>query len=160
MKESVIHPEHGAIVYDENIFSGKVNLFINGVYARPFSKKEFLFEEKKVVIKGSFLTGVTLVIGGESIEISPKPKWYEILLAILPFAFLLVWGNDTELCAIFPVVGGAIGGGLGGLGMSVSLFLMKKTKSPLYKALIGLGCFAAIILIAFVLAIIILSSIA
>ena len=160
MKEFVQHPIYGEIVYNESFWTGKKTLTINGVCAQPVSKKEFTVEGKKVVIIGSSLMGLKLQIDNDIIEVSPKPKWYEIVFAVLPLIFLLTWGNSTALCSIFPVVGGALGGGLGALGSMTSLFFMKKSKSPLFKILIGLGALVATILIAFVLALLMLSLIA
>ena len=45
-----------------------------------------------------------------------KNSVFEIVLSILIFAFVMVWGNSAKLCAIFPIVGGAIGGGISGGG--------------------------------------------
>ena len=156
MKEFINHPEYGVIVYEESFWTGKKSLTVNGVATYPVSKREFMIGGKRAVIKGSVLTGATLSIEGETIELSKRPTWYEILLSGLPFIFLMVWGNSEDLCAIFPVVGGALGGGLGGAGIVTALLLMKKTKSPLYKVLIGLGILVATVLIAFLLAIAIL----
>ena len=125
MKEIVQHSIYGEIVYNESFWTGKKALTINGVDAKPISKKEYMVNEKRAILKGSFLTGSTLLIEGETIQLSPKAKWYEIILAIIPFLFLLTWGNSASLCSIFPVVGGAIGGALGGVGAVISLFLMK-----------------------------------
>ena len=154
MKEIVQHPIYGEIIYNENFWTGKKTLTINGVCAQPVSKKEFTVEGKKVVIIGSSLMGLKLQIDNDIVEISSKPKWYEIVLAFLPLIFLLTWGNSTALCSVFPVVGGAIGGALGGIGSITSLLLMKKAKSLLTKMLIGIGAFAVTVLIAFVLALV------
>ena len=62
----------------------------------------------------------------------------------------MIWGNSPALCAIFPVVGGAIGGALGGIGGVISLLLMKKQKSPLIKALIGVAVIAVTVFVAFI----------
>ena len=160
MKESIQHPVYGEIVYNESFWVGKKTLTINGVDAQPISKKEFMIDGKKIVIKGSYLTGISLYIDNETVEVSPKPKWYEVVLALLPIIFLLTWGNSTALCAIFPVVGGAIGGALGALGSIASLSFMKKTNSPLVKVLIGIGAFAATLFIAFALAMVLILLIA
>ena len=154
MKEFVQHPIYGEIIYNESFWTGKKTLTINGVCAQPVSKKEFTVEGKKVVIIGSSLMGLKLQIDNDIIEVSPKPKWYEIVFAVLPLIFLLTWGNSTALCSIFPVVGGAIGGALGGIGSITSLLLMKNAKSLLTKMLIGIGAFAVTVLIAFVLALV------
>ena len=110
------------------------------------------------MIEGSYLGGAKLLINNETIEIVPKPKWYEIFLSVLPFVFLMVWGNNVALCAIFPVVGGAIGGALGGLGVVFSLLYMKKAKALIYKILIGLGTFVATVLAAFVMALLVMGT--
>jgi len=157
MKEIVKHPIYGEIVYNENFWTGKKILTINGVEAHPISKNEYMINEKKVLLKGSFLKGVTAYVDSETILLSPKIKWYEIILAIIPFLFLLIWGNSYSLVAIFPVVGGAIGGGLGGFAAIMSLFFMKCQKSPLIKVVIGIVATVVVILIAFVLALVFLS---
>ena len=154
MKEYIQHPIYGEIVYNESFWTGKKALTINGVDAQPVSKKEFTAEGKRLVITGSSLMGLKLQIDNDVVEISSKPKWYEIALAFLPLIFLLTWGNSTALCSVFPVVGGAIGGALGGIGSITSLLLMKKAKSLLTKTLIGIGAFAVTVLIAFVLALV------
>ena len=154
MKEYIQHPIYGEIVYNESFWTGKKALTINGVDAQPVSKKEFTAEGKKLVIIGSSLMGLKLQIDNDIVEISSKPKWYEIALAFLPLIFLLTWGNSAALCSVFPVVGGAIGGALGGIGSITSLLLMKKAKSLLTKMLIGIGAFVVTVLIAFVLALV------
>ena len=160
MKEFVQHPIYGEIVCNESFWTGKKTLTINGVDAQPVSKKEFTAEGKKVVIIGSSLMGLKLQIDNDIIEVSPKPKWYEIVLAVLPLTFLLTWGNSSALCSIFPVVGGAIGGALGAIGSMTSLLFIKKSKSLLPKLLIGIGAFVVTVLIAFTLALMMIPLIA
>lgn len=155
MKEIIQHPVYGEIIYHESFWLGRKNLIVNRVIAQQISKKEFMIGEKKATIKGSYLTGVSILIDDKAIELSPKTKWYEYLLAFLPLLFLLVWGNSVALCSIFPVVGGAIGGGLGGLCSGTSLSFIRKTKSTMTKVVIGIGLFATSILLAFFMAIII-----
>ena len=157
MKEIVQHPIYGEIIYNENFWTGKKKIAVNGVDAQPISKKEYMVNEKRALLTGNFLTGSTLHIEGEAIQLSPKMKWYEIILAIIPFLFLMIWGNSASLCSIFPVVGGAIGGALGGVGAVISLFLMKTQKNPIVKTVVGIIVAVATILIAFVLALAILS---
>ncbi len=153
MKAFVQHPVYGTIIYNEGFWSGKRSLTINGIDARSVSKKDFVIEDKNATITGSYLSGANLQIDGEAVVLTARAKWYEIILSILSLIFLMTWGNSAELCTIFPVVGGALGGALGGLSVFASLLLMKKSKSSMIKVLIGLGVFAATIAIAFVLAI-------
>ena len=150
------HQSYGEIIYKESFWTGKKSLTINGVDAQPVSKKEFVLEEKRIIIKGNYLTGIVLHLDGDTVRISEQTKWYEFILSIIPFIFLLTWGNNATLCSIFPVVGGALGGAIGGIGLITSLFLMKKTKAPIVKVLIGLGVAVATVLIAFLIAIILL----
>lgn len=157
MKEILQHPTYGEIVYDENIWTGKKTLTVNGTDAMALSKKEYLVDGKKAVLKGNVYTGISLCIESETIDLSEKPKWYEVLLAILPFMFILVWGNNVTLCSIFPVIGGGLGGALGALGSLLSLLYMKKAKSPVTKVLIGLGACAVTALVAFISAIVYIS---
>lgn len=157
MKITINHPTYGTIIYDESFWTGKKTLTINGAHCFAVSKKEFLIGDQKVLLTGNLFAGIRLSINQEIIEISPRPSWYEIVFAILPIAFLLTWGNSPTLCAIFPVVGGAIGGAIGALFSLTSLLLMKNAKSPLHKVLIGLGMFAATLLVAFIIALLLIS---
>lgn len=152
MREVIQHPVYGEIIYDESIWTGKKTLTVNGVNATKISKKEFALNEKRFTLKGSYISGVSLCVDDEAIELSPKTTWYEIALAIIPFLFLIIWGNSVALCAIFPVIGGAIGGALGGVAIVVSLFFMKKQKSPILKVLIGAAVIAATIFVAYIIA--------
>ena len=157
MKETMKHPVYGEITYNESYWTGKKVLTVNGVKAKAISKKEFVIGEKKAVLNGSALTGVSLVVDGETLQLSPKPKWYEVVLAILPFLFITTWGNNSTLCSIFPIIGGAIGGALGGAGAIVSLLLMRKAKNVFAKILIGLAATLVAAFIAFIFAVIYLA---
>lgn len=160
MTEIVKHPTLGEIVYTESFWTGKKGLTVNGAEAKPISKKEFRIGEQKIEIIGSYFTGISLNIDGETVQLSPKPKWYEVVLAVIPVAFLLTWGNVPALCAIFPVIGGAIGGALGAIGGFAGLGLMKKTNSAAKKVLFGLGACIATILVAYLIALGVLALIA
>ena len=152
MKTIVQHPIWGQITYNENIWTGKKSIALNRLVAQRVSKKEFLIDNKRALIDGDYLRGATLYFDNETIELSPKPKWYEIALSLLPILFLLTWGNNPSLCAIFPVIGGALGGALGGFAIIISLMLMKKTQATITKVLIGIGILAATVLIGYVFA--------
>lgn len=158
MKLVVNHPTYGEIVYDENIWNGKKTLQVNGVNCFAMGKKEFMVNDQKAYLNGNLYMGITLSVGQDVIVISPRPAWYEIVLAILPLLFLLTWGNSPALCAIFPVVGGAIGGALGGAGSMLSLILMKNAKPIGKKLLIGVSIFVATLLVSFLLALLVLSA--
>ena len=152
MQETIMHSVFGEIVYNENAVTGKKTITVNGEAAIALSRKEFLVDGKKATLKGSFITGVELYIDDEKIVLLPKPRWYESLLSVLPFVFILIWGNNVYLCSIFPVLGGALGGALGALGSMLSLVLMKKADLALNKVLIGLAAFVLTVLASVVLA--------
>ena len=152
MRKIIQHPVYGKIIYTEGFWTGKKDLAVPGHDVHQVSKRSFLVDGKSALLIGSYLGGMRLSLDGETIEISAKPKWYEFVLAILPFIFILVWGNSAALCSIFPVIGGAIGGAIGGIGIVASLLLMKKSTSAINKILIGIGVFAATVFVAFLLA--------
>lgn len=160
MKASVNHPVYGEIQYEENVWSGKKTITVNGIAAPSVAKNTFSIGETNAQLSGSAFGGASLLINGESIVLIPKTKWYEWLLAVLPLAFIMMWGNNPALCAVFPVIGGAIGGGIGGLFMALSMFSIKKTDSLIKKALIGLGMLLLTALTGFVVAILFISVLA
>lgn len=152
MKEFIQHSIYGEIVYNESFWTGKKTLTVNGINSKRISKKEYMINEKTAILKGNYYTGVFLYIDDERIELSPKPTWYEMILSLLSLFFLLTWGNSPTLCAIFPVVGGAIGGLLGGVGLISSSFFMRKQKKPIIKIIIGIVSTFLTVFIAFLLA--------
>ena len=88
-----------------------------------------------------------MTIHGEQIQLTAPVKWYEAVLSLLIFVFILVWGSNTSLCAICPIVGGAIGGAVAGVFTFLSLFFMKATNKLWLKLLIWFGCFAGAVLV-------------
>ncbi|MDE7439714.1 MAG: hypothetical protein K2N23_04325 [Clostridia bacterium] len=140
MKEVIQNEIYGEIVYEESFWTGKKTLTISGVAANKISKKEFrLPDGRTATVQGNFLQGACLLVESESIRLTPKIKWYEIALAIIPFLLIMVWGNVVALCEIVPVVGGAIGGGLSALFSVAGLVLIKRVKPIWLKALIALA---------------------
>lgn len=139
MKQALQHEKYGEIVYEENFWTGKKSIAINGVSLTKVTKKEYQMSDgTTVTITGNFLQGASLIIDSEIIRLTPKWKWYEMILFVLPFALIMVWGNVVELCKIVPVVGGAIGGAISGLTSFIGLFLMRSVKPWWLKVLIGL----------------------
>ena len=148
MKKEINHSEFGKIVYNENIWTGKRSISINGKQLTKISKTSYKMnleneESYYVTIDGNMFKGTRLKIKGKTVLISPATKWYEYILGFMPLALVLIWGNSPALCEIFPIVGGAIGGAIGGLFAVLSIVFMKETKNVLLKLLIGIGCLAA-----------------
>ncbi len=144
MNKVVKSDKYGEITYNENFWIGRKNVSINGTPLKKIDKNTFeTADSQRVVVKGNYLYGVKLLFGADSVQIMPTVKWYEIVLALLPLVFDLVWGNSVTLCGIIPIVGGAIGGLISGLMAAVSLLLMRMFDSPWVKIGIGLAMLAA-----------------
>ena len=156
MKEVVKNDKYGEIVYEESFWTGKKSLSINGLALEPINKKEYMFGDKKATLKGNYITGVSVNIEDDTINITKKTAWYEIILGVLPLLFVLIWGNSRYLITLFPIVSGAIGGAVAGICGFLSLYFMKKVKLARFKILIGIGFFALTILINFIIAYLIL----
>ena len=161
MKTTVQHPKFGEIVYDENLLTGKRAISVGGYALQKRNKTTYVVPggpaEAVVYVKGNFFSGVSLSIMGQDVRVTASTKWYEYVLSALIFALILIWGNSTALCAILPVVGGAIGGGISGLMLCVNLLLMKSTNKLWLKLLIWLGMIIATVLICHVIALAFLS---
>lgn len=132
MEKTVMHPVYGKITYDENIWSGKKTLSINGVTLSKINKNIFSWTNGmanlSVVLKGNAMTGASIVIGGETIELYSKPSVLDWILSMLPFVLVMVWGNSRALCEIVPVVGGAIGGAISGMAIVLCMTNLRDKK--------------------------------
>ena len=149
MTKTIMHPVYGAITLDENIWTGKKTLAINGKLLRKAKRNIYILGEGEsaipITLKGSTLTGATLKIREDTVPILPKPTALESILSFLPLLLIIVWSNNLLLCSIIPVVGGAIGGAIGGVGAVASLCLIREKpvgKQVLMGLLITLICFA------------------
>lgn len=141
MKQTIQHETYGEIIYEENLFTGKTSLSIGGARLEKIHKKQYKLQDGgSVVLNGNFLSGVTMHVNGETIRLTSKLKWYEIVLGILPFLLILIWGNSISLCAIVPVVGGALGGAISAIFSVVGLYGIKCSKPIWLKIVIALAC--------------------
>ncbi|MBR2022985.1 MAG: hypothetical protein IJ996_00520 [Clostridia bacterium] len=152
MQETIQHEKYGTITYRENAWSGKKEIVFNETLLLKKEKNVYIYKPDEntdvtVKSKGSFLTGVTLDVEGESIKVIPAPKWYEVVCSVLIFMFTVIWGNSVYLCSILPIVGGAIGGGISGGATVVSIFLMKKSKTIGKKLLMWLITFVVSVML-------------
>ncbi len=143
MNVTINHAEFGDIVYEESFWTGKKTVSINGTPLEKISKKQFRLQDGgTVTVSGNFLQGACLNLNGETIRLTPKLKWYEVVLCILPLIFTLTWGNIPALCDIVPVVGGMIGGAIGGVFSMVGLYAIRSVKPLWLKIVIGIASFA------------------
>ena len=152
----------GKGLYIENFWTGKKQVFINDVELKKDNKTTFsgVVGESHVILNlyGNFLTGLDLSCGGQTINLVPKSLWYEYTLAIIAAMLCIVWGNSIELCKIIPIVGGAIGGAISGLGFFMTMVCSKKTEKIFEKVLIGLAGIALTFLTCYIVALMILST--
>ena len=164
MRTIVQHETLGMIVYEENLWTGKKNIFINNIPLVKQNKKLFLYSNgttsKTVHVTGNFMSGTKLLIDGETIEITPSAKWYEMMCSVFIIVLNLVWGNNVALCAIFPIVGGAIGGGISGIIAAFNILAMKSVKKVGLKLLVWVGMLAAMLVICFLIGIFLISLLA
>ncbi len=153
MKQTIDHPVIGHIEYEESNWTGSKSLSINGVPLQKTSKKTFVMPDgMPVEIKGNYLMGSSLLVGQETVRLTPSITWYEIVLTIVLFAFLMVWANVPALFSIVPLIGGAIGGGVTGALAVVTLLLAKMATKPVVKIIIIIGMALVTFLLLFLLA--------
>ena len=140
MKEVIQNEKYGEIVYEEGFWLGRKTITVNGTPLTRISKKEYqLPDGTPATIKGNFMQGACLVIGSDVIQLTPKIKWYEIALCLIPIILVVIWGSVPALVQIVPVVGGALGAFLSALCACAGLMFMKKVKAVWQKLLIALA---------------------
>lgn len=164
MKASVNHEKYGLIEYTESFWTGKKELVIGGKLLKKTGKNEFSCGAGEDLLvahfKGSYMGGVSLTIGSDIVEVIPKTSALEWVITLIPFVINIIWGNSPNLCAIIPIIGGAIGGAIS-IGVSVS-FLPKIKAQKSIGGKIGYAILSTAIsmFICFLLAIALLSAIA
>ena len=156
MKRIIEHTLYGQIAYNENIWTGKRDISINGIKLMKEKKNMYVYdtgEEKiKVAVQGNVYTGICLKIGEETVEVEQKATWYETACSISVFVLIMVWGNSSYLCSIVPIVGGAIGGAVSGAMGFTNLLLMKACKNVALKLAVWAAMLIATLIVCFVLA--------
>ena len=109
------------ITYSESFWTEKKNIYINGQELQKIDKKTYKYEDKRCTVKGSYITGVELLIGVQSVTLVRKLTVFEIIMCFLPF--LLV------------VTGGAIGGLCGGAAWAFNAVFIRKSDKIIVKIL-------------------------
>ncbi len=94
MKQVVQNEKLGEIVYEESFWTGKKTVSVNGSQLEKISKNTFKTPDGETVeLKGNFFQGATLNVESESVRVTPPIKWYEIVLSVLPFILIMIWGT-------------------------------------------------------------------
>lgn len=159
MKEVTNHEGIGEIVYEEGFWTGKKTIYFNGEKLEKVNRKSYRASNGNVYeLKGNSHIGAKLVSGtGETIVVCKGLKWYEYLIAVLPFVFIIVWGAVPELVLIFPVVGGLIGGAISALCMCAAIVTVNAVKNVWLRLLIDVAWGALSIMACYLIAIAILA---
>ncbi|MBP5209821.1 MAG: hypothetical protein J6125_03060 [Clostridia bacterium] len=158
MKQVIQNETYGKIVYEESFWTGKKKLSINDRPLTRMSKKSYVTPDgEQMILSGNFLSGAKISVGSQTIQLTPKVAWYEVLLSLLPFVFIMVWGNSVSLCSIFPIAGGAIGGLIGALFGVLNLSLIKNIEAVWLKIVLSLVLFAGAVLVDFAIAVMLLA---
>jgi hypothetical protein len=162
MKYVVMHDVYGEIRLEEGFWTSKKLVSINGVALKQIGKMrrgqctyEYETEEgtKQVTAKGAFTTGIQLTIDGETIQMDKGAAWYEFAACALMWIVMLVWGIVPNLYAIWPVLGGALGGALHAILALTAMLGMKSTKNIALKFAIWIGVFIGSMILSGILAI-------
>lgn len=142
MLHEITHEKYGEIVFDENFWTGKKKLSINGTLLNKVARRKYSLNhdgaEKEVTLVGNYLAGSSIEIDGEKIQLTPRIKWYEMIIPIIFAAILLFWGTSVELCKIVPILGGAIGGAINGIFTILNIFCVKSVRKIYLKIIIAI----------------------
>ena len=164
MVKNIESGKYGTITYKESNWFGSSEILVNGQKIDKIDKTSYSFEHEGAIVNikivGNFFNGASMQIGDEIHEVSPKTLWYEYALALFNIVLIIVWGSSVALCSIVPVIGGLIGVAISGSFSVVAMFLMKRSKNPLIKLLIGFACIAVTFVICAILGIILAEFIA
>ena len=101
-------------IYDENIWTGKKTITVDGEKLEKDGKKSFKLGEIRYKVKGNFLTGVKLMNDTETYVLVRSLTVVEFLLSFLP--------------CILVFFGGAIGGAIG----AVLIFVESPVKALIF----------------------------
>ncbi len=150
------------LILDENVFTGHISLSLDGKPLEKLNKKTFIVkqeeEEFKIVYTGNRVSGTQLKIGDNFYPVWDKQPVYVWPLAVLPFLFVMIFSNIPALAKNgFPVVGGAIGGGISAVFCVLSFYTMTTTQKILWKILISIAYIVGTVLVCYLLGLAIIS---
>lgn len=162
MKSVILTEKYGEIIFDENFWTGSKKVFVNGVQLKKMNKKTFVGEiggvQTTAVITGGFLSGAIIDINGEKFRLTEPAKWYDYVLAFIWVPVYIVLSNTPAFYMIFPIVGGALGGAIAGIGAALAMYTIKPMKNIAVKIVISLAYFVGVMLINFALAMVMISA--
>lgn len=146
MQVTVSHPTYGLITYTESFWTGKKTILFDGIPLLKIQKNMYQLPASRsaegaaegaspltVAVKGSYISGASLIVGDETIPLTSKPATSDYVLGILPGALFFAL-----------IMQGALGGGLAALMSFGGILLMKSRPGMKQKLLISLGASAVI----------------
>lgn len=153
MQTTVSHPIYGIITYEESFWTGKKIITFDGIPLTKINKTTYQYQALPtdpfaspegdagsasapvtVTVKGNYISGVSLVIGDETVTLTAKASVLDFVLGYIPAGLFFAF-----------VIGGAIGGGLSALiGMGLTI-LMKTRATTIQKVLICIGLSIAVL---------------
>ena len=107
--------DNKTIKYEENFWTGKKSLTVDGESLKAINRKTFTDGTYDYVIKGNQFTGLTVTYNDTEYTIIEKLSGLEIVLCCLPL--LLIFS------------GGAIGGAIGGATVFVIMAVIRSCKN-------------------------------
>lgn len=128
--------------YEESAWTGRRTIIYDGVVLTKIKhniyeyKKESAIE--KFIIKGNQLIGITVNAFGKDIEVARKLMWYEIVLSLLVIMPCLLCG----------AIGGAIGGGLG----FVNVTIIRQLNKWYIKVIVSIQFLILALLLCYIIA--------
>ena len=144
-------------LYEENAWTGKRSLTVNGVPLTKTGKRQFSVTKEDgtvsyITVKGSFLSGISLLTSeGEVVLV--KNKWYDWVLIFLPMVGIVV---GVAGCG---AIGGALSAFFGLLGAFVNATLLRSKLSMPIRILLCIAVFAVVSAVWFLLYLVIANAI-
>lgn len=117
--------------YEENIWTGRKNLYVNGEKCNKIGKKDYVDPETKelIVLKGSFLSNIKIEKRSESFYLV-KNSAFDWVFICLSFVVLLM-----SFALLSGGLGGALGGGLSVLAATFNVSILRSKTEKWLKAL-------------------------
>lgn len=136
------------LYFEEGVWTGKRTIIYDGVTLTKIKRNIYEYKngdvKEQFSIKGNQLIGVTIKMFENTIEISRKLTWYEMVMSLLVFI----------PCILFGAIGGAFGGALG----FTNLIIIRNVDKWWLKLVISIEFAITSILLSYIFAYLILKT--
>lgn len=136
------------LYYEEGFWTGKRTIKYKGTSLTKIKRNLYEYKDGETTenfeIKGNQLTGVTIKMFGNVVEVARKLTWYEIVMSLMVFI----------PCILFGAIGGAFGGGLG----FTNLTIIRNVEKWWLKLIISLQFAIVALLMSYIFAYLILKT--